>query len=145
MKSKLIEEGIIPQPHIMQAIRQRRLFGQKNGINENQDKDNNNNENWNNDNGHNNSDLDSISSNDGAEGNSTNVNTSEQLLMLQKQNDTLQKQLAESDKRIAGLFNSKQVGDDDNKEKSKQNSSNKIEIYQQFMKQQQLQIKQLMK
>ena len=192
-QSQMIEEGIIPQPHIMQAIQQRQLISQSsnnrhnsnrkskrhkndnnrnnthsaannnisnrssnraslftqgnggandNSSNDDHDKNNDNGNNYNN--WHNDSDSNSSDSQDEVREHLTDSKALNQLQNLKNQNDRLQKQLEESNKQFDKLMDSMQSDGMSNND-NKSNSNNELVIYNNVIKQQQLQIKQLMR
>ena len=184
-QNQMIQEGIIPQPHVMQAIRQRQLMTQFTSSNNNnknlnsKHRNNNNNNSINtykekmgnkstnkhmknnrNDGGDNDPSDDNDSISDSEWHNDSNSNssdfdgkvrkdvknskTSNHLQNLQDQNDTLQKQLQESDNQINKLISSMSSGGGSNDDNNS-NSNSGMAIYNSVIKQQQLQIKQLMK
>ena len=182
-QNQMIEEGIVPQPHVMQAIRQRQLMTQltsnnnnnkhMNSKHENNHNDNNSNNTYNgkigsrstnrymknnkngggnndpnNDNDsisdrawHNDSNSNSSNSDDEVGKEVKNSKTSNPLQNLQDQNDILQKHLQESNDQINKLMSSISPGGGSNVN----NNLNSMDIYTSMIKQQQLQIKQLMR
>ena len=185
-QSQMIEEGIIPQPHIMRTIQQRRLTSQlsnnndrtskrhKSRNNKNRTHSANNNVNKSNctnnrtsltnkhignddgdgdsssssedDKKYNNDDNDFNKLHNDSNSSSSNSgsNSFKQLQNLKDRNNTLPKQLEESNGRINKLMNSL-PSDGMNVDNDKSDSSNGMAIYINVIKQQQLQIEQLMR